>query len=124
MCRKFNIALRKIVVAMTLLSLSLAAQQTGAQESVGAALNKCAGIADDEARLACYDALATVRVDSQNNVGIADDNNAGATGPAAAATAAVVVEAEGPAPLTDKVGKERIEPISDDERPRFAEQDK
>ena len=138
MSKIFNKTLRKILIAVTFLFVSPGVPTAGAQESVGVALNKCAGIDDDSARLSCYDALATVPVDGQNNVGVADDNDVGATGATGAAGSAadttavtavvadttaviaVVEEAADPVPLTDEVGKERLEATPDEEQPKFS----
>jgi hypothetical protein len=82
------------------------------QDAVGTALNKCAGIAEDDARLTCYDALAVVL--------IGDQGDSGVVAPAVAVASAATPS--GPAPLTDAVGKERIEPKKDKEREKFAGQ--
>ena len=107
-------ALQIIAVVVIWLIASFDSSQANAQDSVGLALNKCAGIGDDENRLACYDALATVLADDQDSVG-----DAGTVAATTAATAAVAADV-GSVPLTDEIGKERVEPKSDDEQPRFA----
>lgn len=81
-----------------------------AQDAIGTALNKCAGIVEDDARLTCYDALAVVL--------IGDQGDASVVAPAVAVAAAATPS--DPAPLTDAVGKERIESKKDKEREKFA----
>ena len=125
MSKKSNKALAWSVAALTLVFVAPGLPRAIAQDSVGTALNKCAGIADDAARLSCFDALTTVPVDDQD-----DQDDVGDVGTVAATTAATavvvaddvtdVVADDAPAPLTDEVGRERIEPKSDDEQPRFA----
>ena len=121
--------LQKSVMTATLVLLSLGALQASADEAVDAALRKCAGIADDQSRLSCYDALATVLVTEPSDVVATEsmvdpvaepvaETTAAAAATAASATA-VVVDTASPTPLTDDVGKERIEPTSAEEKPRF-----
>lgn len=99
--------LRITILATTAVLLSLGAIESRAEDSVATAFSKCAGIAEDSARLACYDAVATVLV--------SDQGSSAPAGAVAATTAAVA----GAVPLTDDVGKERVEPKSADEQPRF-----
>jgi len=73
-----------------------------AQDSIDASLKQCAAIADDSARLDCFDALAGLR---GNGV--------------PAAPVVLPVQESGPVPLTDDVGKERIEEPDVAEQPRF-----
>lgn len=79
-------------------------------QDLGKALTHCASITEDGARLTCFDALAAM---------MGDVPAADATITPAAATAAVVVAAT-TAPLTDDIGKERLDPKDPDEQPRYA----
>jgi hypothetical protein len=84
-------------------------------QDLAKALAGCATIAESDARLTCFDALAALLVDGQ------DAEQAGA--PAVVAAVPVVVAAAPaaePTPLTDAVGKERIEPQADDEREKYS----
>lgn len=83
-------------------------------------LKRCASIAENDARLTCFDAVAALMVDGQGAEDVV------APGVAAAATAVVAAEpvvasaAAGPVPLTDEVGKERIESKKADEREKYS----
>ncbi len=78
-------------------------------QDLGKALAGCASIAENEARLTCFDALAALLGDVQDAEGV--------VAPAAVVAA---TPAAGPVPLTDEVGKERIEPKHADEREKYA----
>ena len=99
----------RIWVLATALSACLVAAPARSQD-LGKAINSCASITEDGARLTCFDALAAM---------LGDVPEAEATNAPAAATAAVVVAAT-TAPLTDDIGKERLEPKDPDEQPRYA----
>ncbi len=98
-------------------------------QDLGKALETCASIAEDDARLTCFDALAALLVDGQDTKNVVAPA-AGAVVPAVADATPVVVAvapavvagtpAAGPVPLTDEVGKERIEPIQDEDREKYA----
>ena len=113
--------MRQALIAIILSLVFIGASESNAQDSLNTALTDCAGIADDAARLACFDGLATVMVDDPPGVSAADEGNIDAAGSVATATAAsaVVVAEATSVPLTDEVGKERLEPKDDDEQPRF-----
>ncbi len=76
-------------------------------QDLGKALEGCASIAENDARLTCFDALAALLGGGQ------DAEHTGAPVVVAAAPTA------GPVPLTDAVGKERIEPKPADESAKF-----
>jgi len=82
-----------------------------AQDTVSTALNRCAAITDDSARLTCYDALADVLVPAEGGSTVAV---------AAPAVAAGLDSAAEVTPITDSVGKERVEQKDVDEAPRFS----
>jgi hypothetical protein len=122
MSKKSSKTLAWSVAALTLVFVAAGLPRASAQDSVGAALNECAAIEDDAARLACYDALVAVQVDDQDDAG-----DVGTVTATTATTAVVVADVvtdvvadDAPALLTDDVGRERIEPKSDDDQPRFA----
>lgn len=79
-------------------------------QDLGKAITSCASITEDSARLTCFDALASM-------MGAAPV--AEAMDVPTAAAAAVVVAATA-APLTDDIGKERVEPKDPEEQPRYA----
>jgi hypothetical protein len=97
-------------------------QAVHAQSSVDRALNKCATIAEDSARLSCYDALAEVLVADSAGAAeesiVGDDASERATDTSGAMESAAATAVAGSAAvvgLTDDVGKERIEsPNSED----------
>ncbi|MCH7898903.1 MAG: hypothetical protein IIC62_06120 [Proteobacteria bacterium] len=105
----------RIWVLATALSACLVAAPAQSQD-LGKAINSCASITDDGARLTCYDALAAMMGD----VPVAEAANAPAAENAPAAATAAVVVAATTAPLTDDIGKERLEPKDPDEQPRYA----
>lgn len=91
---------------LTALLVFLALHSTAwAQDSVANSLERCAAIGDDSARLDCFDALAEL--------------HKSASGGAPQAPTVFPVQAPGPVPLTDDVGKERIEAPDYAEEPRF-----
>ena len=75
-------------------------------------LAECAAVANDSQRLACFDGLAAAQA------------NEPAAPPAAPAAApqAVTTPATGdaPVPITDEVGRERVEGAREDERPEYS----
>ncbi len=95
-------------------------------QDLGKALETCASIAEDDARLTCFDALAALLVDGQDT----EQAVAPTAAPAVVAVAPAVVavtpavvaatSAAGPVPLTDEVGKERIEPQQAEDREKYA----
>ena len=83
-------------------------------QNLGKALEGCASIAENDARLTCFDALAALLGGGQDAEHV--------VAPAIVAAAPAVVAAAptaGPVPLTDAVGKERIEPKPADESAKF-----
>ena len=96
-------------VLATAVIASLVAAPAQSQD-LGKAITSCASITEDNARLTCFDALAAM---------MGDVPEAEATDAPAAETAAVLVAAT-VAPLTDDIGKERVEPKDPDEQPRYA----
>ncbi len=88
-------------------------------QDLGKALETCASIAEDDARLTCFDALTALLVDGQDTEQAVEPTAA----PAVVAVAPAVVAATpaaGPVPLTDEVGKERIEPQQAEDREKYA----
>ncbi len=85
-------------------------------QDLGKALAACASIAENEARLTCFDALAALLGEVQDAEGVV----APAAVVAAAPAVVAATPAAGPVPLTDEVGKERIEPKHADEREKYA----
>ncbi|MFQ5610383.1 MAG: hypothetical protein ACE5F8_08970 [Woeseiaceae bacterium] len=105
--------MRNITLILTAVALSFVIEAR-AQDAVGTALNKCAAISEDADRLACYDALAAILVPSEGQP------SADVMAPAVATTtAAMAPAAPGAAPITDAVGKERVDPPSPTEQPRY-----
>ncbi len=81
-------------------------------QDLGKALETCASIAEDDARLTCFDALAALLVVGQDT-----------EQPVALTAAPAVVAATpaaGPVPLTDEVGKERVELPQAEDREKYA----
>ncbi len=76
-----------------------------ADDAAPGSLADCAAIEDDTQRLACFDALAA--------------SHEAAPAPPPAPPAAPVVEESGPAPITDEVGRERIERSAREEAPVY-----
>ena len=99
-----------IMATAVIVSLIAAPAQS---QDLDKAINSCASITDDNARLTCFDALAAMLGD----VPVAEVVEA-PNAPAAAAAAVVVVATA--APLTDDIGKERVEPKDPEEQPRYA----
>jgi len=97
------------LVAAPAQSQSLVAAPAQSQD-LGKAISSCASITENDARLTCFDALGAM----MGEVPIAE-----ATNPPVAETAAVVVAATA-TPLTDDIGKERVDPKEPDEQPRYA----
>jgi len=99
---------RTWVLATAVIAILIAAPAQS--QDLDKAINSCASISEDKARLTCFDALASM---------IGDAPVAEAMDAPVAATAAVVV-AETAAPLTDDIGKERVDPKDPEEQPRYA----
>ena len=99
---------RKWVLA-TAVIVSLIAAPAQSQD-LGKAITSCSSITEDDARLTCFDALASMMGDAP----VAEAMDA----PTAAAAAVVVVATA--APLTDDIGKERVEPKDPEDQPRYA----
>jgi len=88
-------------------------------QDLGKALETCASIAENDARLTCFDALAALLVDGQDT----EQPVAPTAAPAVVAVAPAVVAATpatGPVPLTDEVGKEDFEPRQAENREKYA----
>ncbi len=109
-------------------------------QDLGKALETCASIAEDDARLTCFDALAASLVDGQDT----EQPDAPTAAPAVVAVVPAVVAvvpavvdaapavvnaapavvaatpAAGSVPLTDEVGKERIEQQRAEDREKYA----
>ncbi len=119
-----NCESRTWLAALTVFA-ALAAVPAQSQD-LGKALETCASIAEDDARLTCFDALAALLVDGQDtNQAVAPTAAPAivAAEPAVEAVAPAVVaatSAAGPVPLTDEVGKERIEPPQAEDREKYA----
>jgi len=118
----------------------LVAASASADEAFESAMQKCAGIEDEDARLICFDALATLAPDATEKAQsvpeapsqLSDMSGASEKASPAAAAAPVapaalatddggrVPVAEDTAqPLTDDVGKERVDPTQR-ENPEYA----
>ena len=123
MCKRIKITNFRAWASALAIFATVFALSAHAQD-VGTALNKCAAISEADARLVCYDALAPVLVGERGESTAAAPAAAPVVAAAAVPAAASVVSADelpaAPAPLTDEVGKERIEPKDADERERFA----
>ena len=102
-------------VLATVVIASLIAAPAQSQD-LGKAITSCASITEDDARLTCFDALAAM----MGEVPVAEAANAPAAKNAPAAATAAVVVAATAAPLTDDIGKERVEPKDPEEQPRYA----
>lgn len=88
-------------------------------------MGKCAAIGDDTARLACYDAVASVApapVPAKPNGPSAAPAAVAATATAAAvpAVAEEAVVEKAPGPLTDDVGKERVKGADRGDNPQYS----
>jgi len=101
----------RIWVLATALVAGLVAAPALSQD-LDKAITSCSSIAENDARLTCFDALAAM-------LGDVPEVEAESPKAPAAATAAVVVAATA-APLTDDIGKERVDPKDPDEQPRYA----
>jgi len=107
-----------LAVMVTSIAITVPAQS----QDLAKALKGCASIVENDARLKCFDAVAALMGDGQGE--------AQAVEPAAVAAASAVVStapvvastapATGPIPLTDEVGKERVEPKKADEREKYS----
>ncbi len=112
-----NCASRTWLAALTVFAALVAVPAQS--QDLGKALETCASIAEDNARLTCFDALAALVVDGQDT----EQPVAPTAAPAVVAVAPAVVAATpkaGPVPLTDEVGKERIEPQQAEDREKYA----
>lgn len=87
---------------LAVMVMSIALTVPAQSQDLARALKGCASIAENDARLTCFDAVAALMVDGQG----AED--------------VVASAAASPVPLTDEVGKERIEPIDADEREKYS----
>ena len=118
----------RMAACLLLLSTAPAVADDALSEDIAA----CAAISDSEERLACFDALtaapaaepAAPRISepaSPAPAAVAAAPAATATAePAAAAVAPEPPAAAGPTPITDDIGRERIEGGRDEERPEYA----
>jgi len=100
---------RKWVLATTVI-VSLIAAPAQSQD-LGKAITSCSSITEDDARLTCFDALAAM---------MGEEVPVAAVETAPTAAAAAVVVAATAAPLTDDIGKERVDPKDPEEQPRYA----
>ena len=95
--------LRTWLAALAILTTFIVAPAQS--QDLGKALEDCASIAEDDARLTCFDAHAALLVDGQDT----EQPVAPTAAPAVVAVAPAVVAATpaaGSVPLTDEVGKE------------------
>ena len=115
-----------LTTLITFASVLLLAHDAMAQDAVGTALNKCAAISDDADRLSCYDALAAVLVPADKGSAssaapvAAAESAAATTAASTVAVTSAAASASGAVPLSDDVGKERIQPQSEQEQTRYA----
>ncbi len=104
---------------ISLLFSLLACTSASASDAVGMEwlpiFKKCAEIEDDAERLACWDDLATR--DPSELAHLAPTPAAPADSPPA--PPAITVE-EGPTPITDEIGRERVEGGREEERPEYS----
>jgi hypothetical protein len=106
------------ILAVMAIAIAVPAQS----QDLAKALKGCASIVENDARLTCFDAVAALMADGQGAEDVVVPP-AVAAAPAVVAAVPVVVAAApaaGPVPLTDAVGKERIEPQADDEREKYS----
>lgn len=90
-----------------------------AQDSPVSGLAECAAVADDAQRLACFDALAG-RPDPPPADVPPPPAATAAPEPAATAAPEPASVPVGPSPITDEVGRERIERSGEGERPVYS----
>ena len=113
------------ILAIMAITIAVPAQS----QDLAKALEGCASIAENNARLTCFDAITALLVDGQDAEDVVAPA-AVAAAPAAVSAAPVEVStapvaatttpAAGPVPLTDVVGKERVEPKKADEREKYS----
>ena len=112
-----NLKSRTWLAALTVFAAFVAVPAQS--QDLGKALETCASIVEDDARLTCFDALAALLVDGQDT----EQPVAPTAAPVVVAVAPAVVDATPagvPVPLTDEVGKERIEPQQAEDREKYA----
>ena len=130
---------RELLVFVTTVAAACAAVNAHSDEAFEEAMRKCAAIEDTDARLTCFDAVASVAqpvaTDAAPEAPTALTEPAATPKPAAPAAVAVPAAAgaasladaesgaaemnDAPQPLTDDVGKERVEPAQR-EKPEYA----
>ena len=88
----------------------LATQSASADDAAPGGLAECAAIADDTQRLACFDALAS-RQPAQPAPAPAPPPEPAGPAPAPAA---------GPVPITDEIGRERVDGAREEEKPEYS----
>ena len=110
------------IPTVMVMAIAIAIAVPAHSQDLAKALKGCASIAENDARLTCFDALAAVLVDDQVEVQAVEPIAVAAASAVVAAAPVVASTAEGtgPAPLTDEVGKERIEPKEADEREKYS----
>ncbi len=97
--------------------LLLSAQSATANDVLPGSLAECASIADDTERLACFDAVASAHSTRPPAAPAAPAQPATPEPPAPASAAPA---AAGPTPITDEVGRERVEGGRDEEPPEYS----
>ena len=95
--------------------LLLATTPAFANDALPDDIAACAAIADGQARLACFDALAA-RHASEPVAPVAEAGS----GPETSAVAPEPAAEPGPTPITDDIGRERIDGGRSEERPEYS----
>lgn len=134
-----DMTIRTTAISFAILATALIPLSALAQDPISNALSKCAQIADDGDRLICYDALSALAVPDAGSVATSNPAPEVAPAPAstpeaapstgaavaagtgvAATTAAVPQAPEGSTPLSDDVGKERVQNAERPEAPIYS----
>lgn len=90
-----------------------------AEEAIGVALGQCKRITDDAERLICFDAVAAM-IGTQTTAAPPPERPPAAPTPAAVPETTTPAGTSGVVPLTDEVGKERVEGASVEASPKYA----
>ncbi len=106
------------ILASVTAGVLIGAPAAAANDALPAALAECAAVADDDQRLVCFDALASAQANEPVSAP-APQATSSQTAPTPAASG-LPAAAGGPVPITDEVGRERVEGAREEERPQYS----